>query len=65
MNNQYEYVEKPLTPGIAEKLIQELFAGQTVQKQEIMRIIKKRIRNGVGCPHVLNLTTLSRLHCTT
>ena len=41
MNNQYEYFEKPLTPGIAKKLIQELFAGQTVQKQEIMRIVEE------------------------
>ena len=39
MNNQYEYVEKSLTPGIARKLIVELFAGQTVQKQGIVRIV--------------------------
>ena len=39
MNNQYEYVEKPLTPSIAQNLIIELFAGQTVQKQEIMKTV--------------------------
>ena len=39
MNNQYKYVEKSLTPNIARELIQELFAGQTVQKQEIVRIV--------------------------
>ena len=39
MNNQYEYAEKPLTPNMAQELIQELFAGQTVQKQEIIRIV--------------------------
>ena len=50
MNNQYEYVEKPLTPGIAEKLIQELFAGQTVQKQEIMRIIEETHQERGGLP---------------
>lgn len=41
MNNQYEYVEKPLTPRIAQHLILELFAGQTVQKQEMMRIVEE------------------------
>ena len=39
MNNQYKYVEKSLTPNIARELIQELFAGQTIQKQEIVRIV--------------------------
>lgn len=39
MNNQYEYFKKPLTPKIAQYLIIELFTGQTVQKQEMMRIV--------------------------
>ncbi len=39
MNKQYKYVKKSLTPNIARELIQELFAGQTVQKQEIVRIV--------------------------
>ena len=41
MNNQYEYIEKPLTPGIAKKLIQELFAGQTVQRQKIISDVEE------------------------
>ena len=39
MNNQYEYIERSLTPRIAQSLIIELFAEQTVQKQEMMRVI--------------------------
>ena len=39
MNHQYEYIEKPLTPSIAQSLIIELFAEQTVQKQEMMRVV--------------------------
>ena len=50
MNDQYEYVEKPLTPGIARKLIQELFAGQTVQKQEMMRIVEETHQERGGLP---------------
>ena len=50
MNDQYEYVEKPLTPGIAKKLIQELFGGQTVQKQEVMRIVDETHRERGGLP---------------
>lgn len=50
MNDQYEYVEKPLTPGIAKKLIQELFAGQTVQKQEIMSVVDETHRERGGHP---------------
>ena len=39
MNNEYKFVGKPLTPNIAQELIQELFTEQTVQKQEIVRIV--------------------------
>ena len=39
MNKEYKYVEKSLTPNMARELIQELFAEQTVQKQEIVRIV--------------------------
>lgn len=39
MNNQYKYFEQALTPSIAQELIQELFAGQTAQKQEIIRVV--------------------------
>ena len=50
MNNQYEYIEKPLTPRIAKKLIQELFAGQTVQKQKIMRAVEETHQERGGFP---------------
>ncbi len=50
MNNQYEYFEKSLTPGIAKKLIQELFAGQTAQKQEIMRVVEETHQKRGGLP---------------
>lgn len=36
MNDHYKYAGKTLTPGIAVELIQELFAGQAVQKQEMI-----------------------------
>ncbi|MDD9973252.1 MAG: tetratricopeptide repeat protein [Candidatus Poribacteria bacterium] len=39
VNNQYQYSEQPLTAGIAQELIQELFEGQTVQKQEIANAV--------------------------
>ena len=50
MNNQYEYAEKPLTPKIAQHLIQEIFVGQTVQKQEIMRVVDETHRERDGRP---------------
>ena len=50
MNNQYEYAEKPLTPKIAQHLIIELFAGRTVQKQEIMSAVDETHREGGGLP---------------
>ena len=50
MSNQYEYAEKSLTPRIAQHLIIELFAGQAVQKQEIMRIVDETHRERGGLP---------------
>ena len=50
MNDQYEYAEESLTPRIAQHLIIELFAGQTVQKQEIMRIVDETHRERGGLP---------------
>ena len=50
MNNQYQYAERPLTPGIAQNLIIELFAGQTAQKQDIMRIVDETHRERGGLP---------------
>ena len=37
MNDQYQYLGRHLVPSIAQKLIQALFAGQTVQRQRIIR----------------------------
>ena len=39
MNNRYRYFQQTLTPGIAQELIQELFTGQTAQKQEIISAV--------------------------
>ena len=39
INDQYKYAGKTLTPNMAQELIQELIAGQTVPKREIVRII--------------------------
>lgn len=52
MNEQYEYVGKTLTPKIARELIQELFAGQTVQKQKIMTIVDKTHLERGGLPSI-------------
>ena len=50
MNSQYEYAEKPLTPNRAQHLIIELFAGQTVQKQEIMQVVDETHLERDGLP---------------
>ncbi len=50
MSDQYKYVGKNLTPGIAEELIQELFAGQTVQIQKIMRTVDETHLERGGLP---------------
>ena len=50
MNEQYEYIGKTLTPNIARELIQELFAGRTVQKQEMMDIISETHKEQGGLP---------------
>ena len=52
MNDQYQYVGKPLTPSIAWELIQELFAGQEVRKQEIVRDVDETHRERGGHPAV-------------
>ena len=39
MNNQYKHSGQPLTPHIAQKLIQELFSGQTVRRREIVNTV--------------------------
>ena len=40
MNNEYKYVGRALTPGIAQELIKELYAGQTARRQEIERTVR-------------------------
>lgn len=50
MNDQYEYAERSLTPRIAQHLIIELFAEQTVQKQEIMRVVDETHIERGGLP---------------
>ena len=50
MNNQYQYSGQPLTPGIAQKLIQELFEGQIVRKQDIIKKVDEVHSKGGGLP---------------
>ncbi len=50
MNDQYKYVGKTLTPNMARELIQELFAGQTVQKQEMIRTVDEAHLERGGLP---------------
>lgn len=50
MNDQYRYFEQHLTPRIAQELIQELFTGQTVQKQEIVRGVDETHHERGGSP---------------
>jgi len=50
MTNPYEYVGKSLTPSIAQELIQKLFAGQTVRKQEIIKKVDEVHLTGGGLP---------------
>lgn len=50
MNNSYKYAGKPLTPNMTQELIQELFAGQTVRKQEIIKAVDETHRERGGMP---------------
>ena len=47
MNDQYQYFEKHLTPSIAQELIQELFEGETVRRQVIIKKVDE-IHEGRG-----------------
>ena len=47
MNNQKRRV---LTPSVAKELIQELFAGQTVKRQEIIKAVDEVHRERGGEP---------------
>ena len=50
MNDQYQYFEQHLTPSIAQELIQELFTGRTVRKQEIIKEVDEVHRKRGGLP---------------
>ena len=50
MNDQYQYFGKHLTPSIAEQLIRELFAGKTVERQEIIKTVDEVHRERGGEP---------------
>lgn len=55
MNDQYKHVGKTLTPGIAAELIQELFAEQAVQKQEIVRTVDEIHLERGGLPSIAKI----------
>ena len=69
MNNNYKYFEQSLTPNIAKELIQELFAGQTATRQEIVKAVDEEhlARGGrlsiarVHHPVSLALSSMKRL----
>ena len=50
MNSQYKYYQQSLTPDMAQELIIELFADQTVQKQEIVKVVDETHRERGGHP---------------
>ena len=50
MNDRYQHFEKHLTPSIAQELILELFAGDTVQRQEVVRRVDEVHRERGGLP---------------
>lgn len=65
MNDQYKYAGKTLTPNIARELVQELFSGQTVQKQEIMEVVTETHLGRGGLPTIAqrnNPVTLGLWH---
>lgn len=47
MNDQYQYFEQHLIPSIAQELIQELFEGETVRRQVIIRKVNE-VHEGRG-----------------
>ena len=50
MNDPYQHFGKHLTPNIAQELILELFAGDTVQRQEIVTRVDEVHRELGGLP---------------
>lgn len=61
MNNQYKYSGQPLTRHIAQELIQELFAGQTAQRQEIVRAVDEAHLKREGLPKRSKLHSVERV----
>ena len=60
VNDQYQYIGKPLTPSIARELIQELFAGQEVRKQAIVRTVDEVHLEREGHPAVSRYPPVTR-----
>ena len=60
MNNQYRYSGRHLTPRMARELIQEIFAGQTAQKQEIISAVDEAHRERGGLPKKAVLHPVTR-----
>ena len=50
MNNQYQYSGQHLTPSIAQELIRELLAGETVQVQQIKNKVDEVHKERGGLP---------------
>ena len=50
MNDRYQYFGKHLTPSIAQQLIRQLFAGKTVERQEIIKTVDEVHRERGGEP---------------
>ena len=60
MNNQYRYSGRHLTPRMARELIQEIFAGQTAQTQEIISTVDEAHRERGGLPKKAVLHPVTR-----
>ena len=50
MNDQYQYFGDNLTPSIAQELIRELFAGKTIERQEIIKTVDEEHLERGGAP---------------
>ena len=50
MNDQYQYFGENLTPSIAQELIRELFAGKTIERQEIIKTVDEEHLERGGAP---------------
>ncbi len=50
MNDGYQYTGRTLTPKIARELIQELFSGQSIPKQEMIEVVPRHHSERGGLP---------------